>query len=184
MTDQTEKVAYVAFNGVIEFQSVSKIAATFNQAVNDGYTSIYFCFNSPGGIIGDGIALYNHLRGLPVKITVHNIGSVSSVAVCIFMAGAERLCSSHAMFMMHPVSTPIPKEGQSWHRLQASLEAALADEERLDDILCSGTGLTKADLAPRRFGDIHIGPQRAVDLKIAHRIAEFALPRGQKIFQI
>ena len=175
--------AYLGFTGVIDSQTVTRIAAAFNQAVNLGVSDIYFCFSSMGGYIGDGVALYNHLRGLPINLTAHNTGSLSSVAVNVFVAAETRLCSAHSMFMMHPTTQPLP-EGTSLERLNSALDSALADEKRLDDILSNRTMLTAEELRPRRFRDIHITPQEAVKFGIAHRIVEFSLPEGKKIFQI
>ena len=79
-----KKVAYYGFTGVIEPNNATKLAAAFNAAVNNGYDEVYLCINSVGGYVGDGVFLYNHMRGLPIKSYdaqhwrpyAHRLGSV------------------------------------------------------------------------------------------------------------
>jgi ATP-dependent Clp protease protease subunit len=95
---------------------------------------VQLCFSSLGGYVSDGIYLYNHIRGLPINMVIHNIGSVSSIAVAVFVAAHERYCSPYAMFMIHPTVMP-SQEGMTSERLQSSLNAALADDTRTENIL-------------------------------------------------
>src|SRR5215469_7845501 len=74
------RVAYFGFNGPIDSGAVTRICGALNTAVNNGYNEIYLAMNSPGGYIPDGIFLYNHIQALPIPVTMHNTGSVSSVA--------------------------------------------------------------------------------------------------------
>lgn len=64
---------------------------------------LYFLIASPGGHVDAGISLYNFLQSLPVKIIMHNIGSIDSIANVIFMAGEERIASPHSTFLFHGV---------------------------------------------------------------------------------
>jgi ATP-dependent protease ClpP protease subunit len=69
--------------------------------VNEGATAITVLFSSWGGSTGDGMALYSYLRALPVELTMHAVGPVSSIAVPVFLAGAQRLAVDHASFFFH-----------------------------------------------------------------------------------
>src|SRR5260370_24397301 len=64
----------------------------------------YFPFSAAGGNVEVGIALYNFLRALPVKIAFHNTGSADSIATVVFLAGEERYATNHATFMIHGVT--------------------------------------------------------------------------------
>jgi ATP-dependent Clp protease protease subunit len=190
MSDQTEMVdagskltAFYGFAGVIDSQGATRIAAALNAAVNGGYSEVQFCFSSLGGYVADGIYLYNHIRGLPLKVVAHNIGSVSSIAVAVFVAAEERYCSSHAMFMTHPTAFPT-LEGMTAERLNGALAAALADDGRTENILRERTAIPDDILAKRRISDVHITPLEAVTYGLVQGVREFALPRGQQIIQI
>ncbi len=177
------KTAYYGFSGMIDSSGVTRIAAALNHAVNNGFDEAQLCFSSLGGYVADGIYLYNHIRGLPLKVIAHNIGSVSSIAVASFVAAEQRYCSSHAMFMTHPTAFPT-LEGMTADRLNGALAAALADDVRTENILRERTGIPDDLLAKRRISDVHITPEDALRFGLVQGIREFTLPRGQQIIQI
>jgi ATP-dependent protease ClpP protease subunit len=181
-TTQT-KASYFGYTGGIDSAGVSRIAAALNSAVNAGADEVHLCISSMGGYVADGIYLYNHMRALPLRVTVHNVGSVSSIAVSVFLAADKRYCSSHAMFMIHPTVIP-SSEGMSAERLQSALDAALADDTRTENILRERARIPDQLLAERRTKDVHIDPKQAAEYGIVHGVCEFALPRGQQIIQI
>jgi ATP-dependent Clp protease protease subunit len=96
--------AYFGFTGVIEPGGVGRIAGALNAAVNSGVVEVHLAFSSNGGYVADGIYLHNHIRALPLRLAIYNMGSVGSIAVSVFLAAAERYCSQHAMFMIHPTT--------------------------------------------------------------------------------
>src|SRR5436309_14712848 len=98
------KVAYFGYCGLIDSAGVTRLCQALNSAVNGGFDRIYLCITSNGGYVGDGVYLYNHILGLPRPVTIHNTGTVASIATTLFVAGERRLCSPNAIFMMHPVA--------------------------------------------------------------------------------
>jgi ATP-dependent protease ClpP protease subunit len=177
------KVSYLGYAGGIDSAGVTRIAAALNAAVNSGCDEVCLCLTSMGGYVADGIFLYNHIRSLPLKVAMHNSGSVSSIAVAVFLAAAERYCSAHAMFMIHPTVIP-SQEGMGAERLQSALNAALADDARTENILRERASIPEGLLIERRTRDIHISPEQATAYGIVHGVREFALPRGEQIVQI
>lgn len=177
------KVAYLGFTGLIGSDNVTRICAALNHAVNNNYDSVYLCFSSLGGLVADGIYLYNHIRSLPIPVTTHNTGSVSSIAVAAFVGGENRFCSPHAMFMIHPTALPM-QENITSGRAQAVLDGALADDQRTEDILRARASVPEDILVGRRTRDIFISPDRALTYGLVHGVSEFSLPRGNQIAQI
>lgn len=177
------KIVYLGYTGIIDSNGVQRMAAGFNTAVNNGYEEVYLCFSSMGGFVADGIYLYNHLRGLPIHVVAHNVGSVNSVAVAAFVGADERYCSAHSMVLIHP-TTIVSSEGMAAERLQSALDAALADDERTESILRERTSLPDELLHARRRKDVHITPERALEHGLVHGIQEFTLPKGNEIIQV
>ena len=177
------KIAYMGYTGPIDSEGVGRIAAALNNAVNDRFDEVQLSFSSLGGYVSDGIYLYNHIRGLPINTVIHNTGSVSSIAVAVFVAGAERYCSPHAMFMIHPTVMP-SQEGMTSERLQSSLNAALADDARTENILRERAAIPGEILVARRFKDVYITPKEAVIYGLVHAVKDFVLPEGYRIIQI
>lgn len=174
---------YFGFTGAIESNSVTRICGALNTAVNEGATEIHLAINSGGGVISDGIYLYNHIRALAPKIVMHNTGTVASIAVAAYVAADERYCSRHSIFMIHPTAFPQLADASA-EKLRAFYGSALADDERTDAILRERTGLTDELLNGRRFSDIWIQPDEAVKQTVAHEIREFSVPNGFQVFQI
>ena len=174
---------YFGYTGMIEPDGVGRIAAALNSAVNSGTSEVHLSFSSNGGYVADGVYLHNHIRALPLRLVIYNTGSVSSIAVAVFLAASERWCSSHAMFMIHP-TTMGSAEGMSARRLQSTLDAALADDDRTDNILRQYSAIPENVLAARRHSELHISPGQAVEWRLVQGVREFALPKGQHIVQI
>lgn len=185
MTDLAgKKIAYFGFTGVIDSNGATKICAAFNHAVNNSYDGVYLCMSSLGGYIADGVYLYNHLRSLPLEISVHNTGNISSIAVAVFVAAEKRYCSRHGLFMIHPSTIgPFP-DGLPAEKLDSALKAALAEEERTENILRERTSLPEDLLNARRFKDVHIRPAEALGHGLVHAVCDFSLPKGNEIVQI
>lgn len=177
------RLAYFGFTGMIEPGGVGRIAGALNAAVNGGVEAVHLSFSSNGGYVADGIYLHNHIRALPLHLVIYNTGSVGSIAVSVFLAAQERYCSQHAMFMVHP-TTMGSAEGMSARRLQSTLDAALADDDRTDNILRQYSTIPEHVLAARRYSEIHIAPRQAVEFGLVQGVREFALPKGQNIVQI
>ncbi|WP_416896314.1 MAG: ATP-dependent Clp protease proteolytic subunit [Minwuia sp.] len=178
------KIAFFGFTGAIDPNGASRIAAAMNHAVNNDFDEVVLSFSSNGGYVADGIFLYNHIQSLPIKVTIYNTGSVSSIAVAIFVAAETRYCSQHSMFMIHPTMLFPGQDGMTSERLQASLNAALFDDSRTEEILRNRTSLPQEVLNARRFKDFYIRPQDAVDWGLVNGVREFSLPNGNQITQI
>lgn len=180
----TDKIAYFGFTGTIESGSVTRISAALNHALNNNYDSVYLAFSSLGGYVADGVYLYNHIRALPIPVTIHATGNIASVAVAIYAGAARRLCSKHVLFMIHPTSVPGSTEGMSWERLQQLMRSALAEEDRTEGILRDRCSIPDDTLTARRFSEVHFSAEDAVKFGVAHAIEEFTLPSGCEMHQV
>ena len=175
--------AWFGYTGAIEPDGVGRVAAALNTAANSGVGTVHLAFSSNGGYVADGIYLHNHIRALPLHLVIYNTGSVSSIAVSVFLAAPERYCSTHAMFMIHPTIMSNP-DGMSARRLQSTLDAALSDDDRTDDILRKYASIPEHILTARRYSEIHFSPRQAVEFGLVREVREFALPKGNDIIQI
>jgi len=177
------KVAYLGFCGAIDSASVTKICQMINAAVNNAFDEIYLNLNSPGGYMGDGIYLYNHLRALPIPLTIHNTGSVSSIAATVFVAGTHRFCTSNAIFMIHPVTIGT-NGGMAATALKTAMQAALHDEQRTEAILRDRTSIPDNIFSQRLTEDVYLSSTQALEFGLVHEIRDFTLPPGNQLFQI
>ena len=62
---------------------------------------VHLLFQSAGGFVGDGIALYNYFKTLPIELTVYNSGAVASIGVIAYLGAKTRNASKYSAFMIH-----------------------------------------------------------------------------------
>jgi ATP-dependent protease ClpP protease subunit len=174
---------FYGFSGMIDDNGVTRLATAFNLAVNGGFEEVHLCISSLGGYVHSGIYLYNHIRALPLKVVMYNVGSVASIAVAIFVAAHERYCSNHGVFMIHPTAVN-PQAGMTATLLQSSLNSALADDLRTENILRERANIPEGVLADRKTKDVYITPDVAAAYGLVNEVREFSLPNGHQIFQV
>jgi ATP-dependent protease ClpP protease subunit len=93
----------VHFIGPINHTSACTVRNLCLQAVQSGASEIELHMSTEGGNMTAGFALYFFLKSLPVPLATHNIGSVESVGVVIFLAGQKRYACPGTRFLIHPL---------------------------------------------------------------------------------
>ena len=56
---------------------------------------------SPGGLISEGLLIYNELKNYKGDVDTHLVGAVASMAAYIAMVGKHRTAENNAIFMIH-----------------------------------------------------------------------------------
>jgi ATP-dependent Clp protease, protease subunit len=178
-------VVYTTFSGSIDAQSIARIFTAVGNATQNGVTTVHLLFQSSGGVINDGIALYNFVRGLSIDLHMYNAGAVQSVAFLPFIAAKHRHVSEYGVFFLHK-STFTPQaaatEASQFKALYGSL---VGDDARVEAIVKAHTKIP-ASKFPVRTGrrGITIGAQDAVSFGIADDMCEFTVPSGSQTFNI
>src|SRR5690348_5251045 len=96
-----EKPVYLVFVGPIDQAGVQRLALALNAALSDQNTDFHIMLQSAGGTVGDGVALYEILRCLPVTVTAYNCGQVCSAAVLAYLGAVKRVATTTSLFMIH-----------------------------------------------------------------------------------
>jgi ATP-dependent protease ClpP protease subunit len=143
-TPSKESLVYINFSHPIIPEKVQALMAGCTQAIGQFKPDrLYILFASPGGFVDPGINLYNFLKALPVKITMHNMGSINSIANVIFMAGEERYAVPHSSFLFHGVATQFKeKSSLTLSQLNEKVSSLAIDQEKIAGILAENTKLT------------------------------------------
>ena len=66
-----------------------------------GKKRIWIYINSPGGVIVDGMAIYNAILSTKTKVYTYNVFMAASIAAVIFQAGAVRVMPDYSLLMYH-----------------------------------------------------------------------------------
>ena len=148
-------------------------ADLINDLGEDTEGTIYI--DSPGGMVEEGLKMYEHLNGLNFDTVAINASSIASI---IFLAGKNRKVSENAEMIIH--NAWVRGEEISDITLNANvLEELKAEFEKLDSELVSiykeKTGQTDSKLLALMAVDTDIASQ-AVELGFASEILEGSKP--------
>lgn len=174
---------YATLSGRVEDAMVKRLFEKMAAAVTDGVKTLHLMIQSSGGVIGDGIAIYNYLRNLPIDIIAYNGGMVQSIAVIAFLAASRRKASKTATFMIHKATF---NAGLPTTSLQLSTVAhsLMVDDGRIEDILKEYLSMPEDKWNVHRFSDLFITAEEALDFGLIDEIADFAPPPGAVLMNI
>jgi ATP-dependent protease ClpP protease subunit len=100
-SQQLPATIYVTLAGPVDQPMVQRVFQSFAVAVNSGVKTIHLLFHSNGGLVADGVALYNYFRNSSIDLHIYNGGTVSSIGVIAFLGAHNRYASANATFMIH-----------------------------------------------------------------------------------
>lgn len=134
---------YVNFHAAITKHTSQNLMTALAQKMAAGTDHFYFLLSTPGGEVQSGLTVYNFLRAIPVRITMHNIGNVDSIGNAIFLAADERYACAHSTFMFHGVGFDVVNLRVEEKNARELLHGILADQVRIADIIVQRTGINR-----------------------------------------
>jgi ATP-dependent Clp protease protease subunit len=144
--------------------------------------TLYFAFSSAGGDVRAGVTLFNFLRGLPINLVMHNIGSVDSIATVIFLAGDQRYACEHSRFLFHGINWTFAKE-QALNTVQVReiLSGLEQSEELMRALVVQRSKLTDSEMVNLLQQGETKNPTFALQKGIIDDIRDFVLPAGAQM---
>lgn len=161
------------FFGTVTGSSVAHCIDTITQWDRlDPEADMKIVFNSPGGSVIDGLALYDVIVGLRAKghkIVVEAQGMAASMGGVLLQAGDERTIGANAHVLIHEVSTGAIGK---FSEIEDEVAFAKKLQERLVGILAERSTLTAAQIKKRWLRkDWWLSADEAVKFGFADRIA-------------
>lgn len=180
----TPECVYGLFTAEINQNTVESLIQTLSKISQQGIPEVYLAFSTPGGMVADGINLYNFLLGAPFKLTIHNIGNVDSIGNAIFLAGDQRYACKHSTFMFHGVGININHQVGRIEKKQIleMLDGVNADQKRIGSIICEHTKISEKEVEGFFRETQTITAKLAHDRGVVHEIRKFSLPLGVPTF--
>lgn len=170
----------VHFIGPINHSAVCTIRNLCLQALQSGASEIELHMSTEGGNMTAGFALYFFLKSLPLPLTTHNIGSVESVGVVIFLAGGKRYACPGTRFLVHPLHWGFGSLVAADHsRVSEWRDCLDFDAERYACIFEEATRAAgvQDDIRTNLFGNARIyDATQAVAAGIIHKAVQARLP--------
>jgi ATP-dependent Clp protease protease subunit len=180
--EQAPNEVYATFSGPINENSTHRIFQAVAGASAAKVRHIHFLLESFGGFVGDGIALYNFFRTLPMDLTIYNVGSIQSIAVIAYLGAKNRKASASAAFMIHRVS--MSNQTATASSLHAVAKSIAIDDQRIEAILRKHLTLKPEDWTALDHHDLHFSAEESVKAGIANEVGEWSPPVGTQIFGI
>lgn len=161
------------FFGAVTSGSVQPCIATLNSwSRRDPGSDLTIVFNSPGGSVIDGLALYDFLDELKAnghRITTVARGMAASMGGVLLQAGDERVIGANAHVLIHEISTGMIGK---FSEIEDEIAFCKMLQERLLEILAKRSTLTAKQIKTRwSRKDWWLSAVEAVELGFADRIA-------------
>jgi ATP-dependent Clp protease, protease subunit len=176
------KRAHAVFVGGIDQSAVQKLASAVSVASQQGVDELHMLFQTSGGMVGDGICIYNLFRNAPLKIHLYNAGNVASIGVIAYLGADARHTTQNAAFMIH--RTTFSPMAATVDRLQSAANAAALDDRRIESILREHISLPDEKWSIHAVADLWLSANEAIEAKLADSLAEFSPPMGVHLYYV
>ena len=176
---------YISFSAEIKPQTTETLIAVLAEQANKRVDEVYLMISTPGGLVMNGLNLYNVMRSFPFRLITHNVGNVDSIGNAIFLAGQERYACAHSTFMFHGVGFDIETKARLEEKsLRERLDSILQDQRRIGSIIRDRTNLNERQIRnlfrEARTKDANY----ALSVGIIHDIREAQIPAGSPIISL
>jgi ATP-dependent Clp protease protease subunit len=166
-----QQTVYIRYFGPIDDERVKKLMAALEQKLKEGRERFVILISSPGGQVFQGISAYNFLKGIPAEVITYNFGSVDSIAVCLFCAGAKRFCVPHGRFLIHGIGFDVPAGARFDEKSLGERITDLKNErETICRIIADNTGKKLEDIEQDMLKGITLTPEEAKGYGLVHEI--------------
>ena len=182
---QGTQLVYVSFSAEINVKTTESLIAVMSNLTNLGVQQVYLILNTPGGIVTNGMNVYNVLRGMPFELTTHNAGNVDSIGNVVFLAGSRRYAAPNSTFMFHGVGFDIKTNQRLEEKgLRELMGTVGSDQRRIGSIIAQHTNLSAREIAGLfREAKTKDAPW-AIDKGIIHEIRDVQITSGCPVISL
>jgi ATP-dependent protease ClpP protease subunit len=174
---QIARPLFIWFSAIVDQHSTDTLMNALVAAFNQGVRDVHLLISTAGGAIMNGMTLFNFLRGLPIRLTTHNVGNVDSIGNVIFLAGQTRYACAHSTFMFHGVAfTTTAPSSFPEGTLSELLANVRSDQQRIANLIQERTRLTEAQVIGMFSRAETKNAQEALACGIIHEIRDVQVP--------
>lgn len=98
--DEPKRIDIITFLAPISDHTISHLIDLTHTAQTEGSAEIHLHISSPGGRLYAAFTAYNFLRSLHLPFYTHNIGSIESTALMLYLASDCRSISPNCKFVL------------------------------------------------------------------------------------
>ena len=180
-----KKIIYIKFFARVNHKTINTLMQVVEQKLKEGTESFVLLISSGGGNVFSGISGYNFLRGIPAEVTTHNFGSIDSVAVVLFCAGAKGICVPHARFLLHGIGFNITTPTRFDEKLlDERIKGLKMDRQDIARIIADSCEKEIQGVDQDILTSIVLDSKQAIDYGLVHEIKSGLFPKGVEIMNI
>lgn len=176
---------YVRFLSPVLPETTDRLFQYVDALLKKKYERLHLMISSPGGSVFHGISIYNFLRGAPFETYTYNFGSVDSIGVVIFSAGARRFSVPHARFLIHGVRFNFQGNASfDEKQLEEHLKSVKIDQQNIARIIADTSGKPMHKVEDDMNSRITLNPQEAKDYGLVHEVKSVLFPMDAELVVI
>jgi ATP-dependent protease ClpP protease subunit len=176
---------FVKFYAPVTQNTSIQLQQIIEQLLRQGLQKCHLLLSTPGGSVHDGISLYNFLKGIPVEVCTYNFGSVDSIGVVIFCAGAKRYSVQIARFLLHPVSMQVfATQAFDEPAIEEKLNALKADQINIANVISQTTGKETKEILDFINKRTTLDPESAKKIGLVTEIKQSLVPAGAGLISV
>ena len=156
------------------------------DAIADGASEIHIRMSSTGGFNNPGFCLANFLKSLQIPVTAHNLGTVESIAIPVYLAAATRTAEPTSRFVAHPMIWTVASAMEIPHHTLREWVASLNND--LDRYVLAFEEATQGaqqtfDIRTALAGNSPtvLDVSDALRAKVVHRVTSAPLPASSVV---
>jgi ATP-dependent protease ClpP protease subunit len=163
-------------------ETTAQLFQVIDVAFRDKLERLHLMISSPGGSVFHGLSVYNFLRGAPFTTYTYNFGSVDSIGVVIFCAGARRFSVPHARFLIHGVqfNSPAPASFDE-KTLEERLKSVQIDQENIARVIADTSGKPLHKVQEDMHNRTTLNPTQAKDFGLVHEVQSQLVPADAQL---
>mgnify|MGYP003821717953 FL=1 len=175
-----DKTVYVEFLSEINSETARALRVVCDQALNEYQAAcLYFIIASPGGANAATYSLFGFLRSLLncCRIITHNIGTIDSAGIFLFLSGQERSANPISRFLLHGPVLNYQAGSYTLAKLRHDLAVLQNDIDLYWRLLSQTTKIDRAKFDEAMVNGRIWLPEEAKNDGLIHDITELSLSR-------
>ena len=171
------------FSPVVE-GSINALMQAIDGQMRRGVDEFILLTSSPGGSVFHGLSAYNYLKGIPVRITTHNFGSVDSIGVVLYCGGGRRLSVPQARFSLHTPVVNFQNASFEEPQLVEKLAQLRMDVENIAKVIAANTNRSEEQVIAAMHDRRTLNPEEAASWGLVDAIETQLYPAGATVISI
>ncbi len=149
------------------------VAQLLHLAYEDPNKDIFFYINSPGGVVHDGMAIYDTMQYIKPDVQTIGIGLQASMGAFLLSSGAKgkRMVLPHSRVMIHQPSAGTQGKVTD---MEISLRESIRLKEMLVEIMSKNTGQKPSKVKADMERDYWMTAEEAVKYGVADKVIDKA----------